>query len=301
MREYARIEDIFTDGIFTPYDTLVVWAKRGKGKSAFSAFLQTEFMRPAIARIFLAKSKEKCENLKRAGIYIEPPTDHLVFNDTFCEDYRNPGRIAYNIQATDIGIPNKIHKVKQLIPFSQIFLEEMQDLFDSHIGSLPTFVTKAFELARHNGLFICMTLQRPMRLHKDIREIATFIEIVEMRSIKNRYGKLLRTEWICNIIYDNANLEAYLNSKDKDYVDLTVKFVFKGNIFNCYDPEFFSLSFYSGENYTELPLNKSQRLDFTPEYLKFFKENHCIDIPESYRGKVPKASKSNKKESDNND
>ena len=115
MKEYAKLEDIFADGIFTPYDTLVIWAKRGKGKSAFAAFLQTEFMRPAIADFFISKSKEKCEKLKRAGIYVEPPSDHLVFNDTFCFDYRNPNRIAYSIKATEIGIPNKIHKVKQLI------------------------------------------------------------------------------------------------------------------------------------------------------------------------------------------
>ncbi len=301
MKEYSKIEDIFADGIFTPYETLVVWAKRGKGKSAFAAFLQTEFMKPAMASISLDKAKEKCEKLKRAGIYIEPPRDHLVFNDTFCEDYRYPGRIAYEIKATDIGIPNKIHRVKQLIPFSQIFLEEIQDLFDSHLGAPPTFVTKSFELGRHNGLFICMTLQRPIRLHKDIRDLATFVEIVQMSVVTNKYGKILKTVWLCNIIYDNANLEAYLQSKDDAYVDLKVKFAFKGNIFNCYDPEFFALAFYSGNNTEELKLTKSQRIDFTPESIQSFEQNHCIDIPETYRGKMLKSTKSKKKDGDNDD
>lgn len=296
MKEYDKIEDIFADGIFHPNDTIVIWGKRGKGKSSLSGKFMSEFMRPEIAQGFIEQSRILCEKLNEAGIDdIYPPDDNLVFMDTFFEDNRNPKDIRrpYETNILDFGLPNETHDVGTLLPYSQLFFEEIQDKWNSHNGTLPVFVSKAMELSRHIELFICLTTQRPFRVPKDLRDLVTFIEVFRMKTFYNKYGIMLGTIWDCHIIYDNDKLEAYLSSHDEKYIDDTVRFKFNGNIFNCYDQHYFAPSFYVGKR-KPLILTKVKRVEFTKEGFEEFGKNHKVDIPETFTGKKP-TSKDKKK------
>lgn len=286
MKNYEKIEDMFADGLFQPSDIIILWGKRGKGKSSLAGKFMSEFMRPKIARKEVQKSMAVCDKLKSAGYVFEPPEDHTVFCDTYFErkTFRRQ-QSAYHFSALDFGLPNQIHKTGLLLPYGKYFFDEIQDLFDSHGAALATFISKSFELSRQVGLFICLCLQRPMRLAKDIRELATFVEVVDMKNAYNKYGRLIATTWTCYIIYDNARLEQYLTSKDESLVDKKVKITYIGNIFSCYDTNYFLPMYYRGFENTQVVYEKTKRVYFTEEDFKEYFKQRVIDIPDTYRGK----------------
>ena len=296
MKVYESILDIFEDGIISPTEIVVIWGKRGSGKSSLAGFFMSEFMRPKIAKNDVRTSQEICSMLRDAGYSLHPPTDHTVFCDTYFESkgFMKKKNVAYSFNAIDFGLPNQIHPTSLLCPCGRYFFDEAQDLFDSHISALPTFVTKAIELSRQLKLFLAIISQRPIRIHKDIRDLSVFIEVKKMTHKYNKYGRILYSEWECNIIYDNAVLEQYLNSKDASLVDKKLKFRYNGNIFKCYDTNYFMPMFFRGFENRDFVLEKSARTQFTSEFFESYLKNRVIDIPETYRGKKPK--EKNKKE-----
>ena len=58
MKKYDDINEIFADGIFLPSDILIIWGKRGKGKSSFAGMLMSEFMKPRNAKHDVIRCKK---------------------------------------------------------------------------------------------------------------------------------------------------------------------------------------------------------------------------------------------------
>lgn len=293
MKKYDELDDIIPE-LFQPSDILIFWGKRGKGKSSLAGKFMSEFMKPKNARKDVRGCKMICEELRQAGFNLHPPRDHTVFCDTFFENkgYLTKHQTAYSFNPIEFALPNSIHKTSILVPYGRYFFDEAQDLFDSHLGALPTFVTKSMELSRHPHLFIAIAVQRPMRIHKDIRDLATFVEVVGLKNKFNKYGRLIETEWTCNIIYDNSVLESYLGNKDKSLIDKKVKFIYKGNIFKCYDSNFFMPMFFHNYENSDFELEKCKRTEMTTSGFEDFFKNRVMEIPETYRGKKPKTKES---------
>lgn len=290
MKTYETLQDIIGK-LFEPYEIVVFWGKRGNGKSSLQGHFMSEFMKPRNAKPYVKKCKALCDLLNEfAGFNFHPPKDHLVFCDT---SFKSKGclsgnKAAYVFDPLSFGLPNDIHPTLPTVPFGQYNFDEASDLFDSHMGALATFVTKQFELSRQLELFITIALQRPMRLHKDLRALAVFVECVKKENIYNKYGRLVKTIWFCNIIRDNAMLEKYLDSKDEKYIDEKVQFVHSGNIYDCYDDKYFLPMFYKGFENTDFVLVKSTYTELTAQGFEEFSRRRTVEIPETYRGKKPK-------------
>ena len=295
MKTYDNLQSIFDDGLLRHSDLIAFWGKTGAGKSSLKAVFEVWFMQPRNARSDLKLCAQLCDQINQAGFDLKPPPDHLVFVNTFAQSI-GPGlkrTSAYEFYDVDFGLPNDVHPTGLLCPVGKYSFDENQDLFDSHMGHLATFVSKAMELSRQPELFLMFALQRPMRLPQDIRELTTFIECVSKQSYYSKYGRLVKTEWICNLIYKNANLEAYLNSPEDKFVDKQVKFVFHGDIYRCYNSRYFLPMFYakgpdSKLKETTLTLKKCTDTEFSPKGFEDFSKKHNIDLPETYRGKKKK-------------
>ena len=290
---YRDLKSLFEDKVISPTEIIVFFGKRGRGKSSVMGWFESQFMKPEIAKERIELSKMKCEKLRQADIYITPPEDHLVFIDTYFEDngFRGEKRRPYNFKGTDFVLPNETHKASMpVVPFASIFLDEVQDLYDSHIGAVQPFVSKAFELSRQAGLFIGMACQRPIRIVKDIRELAIFAEVVGHEEMYIR-GEVIATIWTLNLIYENSDLERYLDTRDKQYIDRTIQIMFKGNIYSCYDPDYFFPMFYRGFENQMFVFEKVEKTDFSVSGMKKYNENRLIDIPETFRGKKEKKKK----------
>ena len=293
---YDDILDMYADGLFSPTESIIIWGKRRKGKSSLAGKLMSEFMRPNIAKQRLRTSNYICSKLNEAGYNIRPPNDHTVFCDTYFENkgFGRKNSSAYKFNSLGFGLPNDIHSTTLLCPAGCYFMDEIQDVFDSHLGALPTFITKAVELSGQYKLFLCFIAQRPKRVHIDIRDLSIFIEVVDLINVYSNYGFLQATYWVCNIIYDNANLEAFLTNRDENLIDKKVVFKFRGNIFDCYDSDYFIPMFVRGKEDEGLVLEHTTRTEFSKEYFKKYFENRVIDIPETFRGKKPKEEKKKK-------
>lgn len=290
---YTNVQDMIDDGIISPTEIVIFWGKRGKGKSSLMGKFMSDFMKPKNAERRIEMSWVKCEKLHQADILIEPPDDHIVFCDTFFEDngFQGDGRRPYEISALNLGMPtDKYSNIIPPVPFASIFLDEVSDLYDSHNGNISTFLSKWFELLRQVGVFLGMACQRPIRVSKDIRDLAVFFELIDMEHMYIR-GNIISTTWTVNIIYDNANLEKYLETRDKELVDRTVKIMFKGNIFECYDPDFYMPMFYRGFENQRIIFNKVERTEFTHEGFQKFHNKRIVDIPDAFRGKSKQSSK----------
>lgn len=299
MKTYESIEELFADGIFAENDIIIFWGKRGRGKSSLAGFFMSEFMKPQQARRDVLISRQIADRLRKAGILIEPPTDHTVFCDTFFEQkhFLRKSNSAYTFDPLRFGLPNEIHETDPICPCGRYFFDEAQDVFDSHISALPTFVTKGFELGRQINIFAGIIAQRPKRIHIDIRDIATFVECCGIEKEYNKYGRIISVSWKINIIYDNGVLENYLSSRDPKLIDKTIKIKYKGNIFNCYDTNYFMPMYYreiEGRKKSVFVYEKSKRTEFDEKSFKKFYQHRVIDIPDTYRGKKPKDEKTTK-------
>ena len=298
VKTYNNISEIFEDKTISPTEMIIFWGKRGKGKSSLMGKFMSDFMKPSLAKDRIEISKYKCEKLKQADVFIEPPEDHIVFCDTFFEDngFQGKGRRPYEISALDLCLPNDIHPISQpVVPCASIFLDEIQDLYDSHQGSLSNFVSKEFELSRQVGIFVGMACQRPIRVAKDLRDLSIFFEVADMEHMYIR-GNIISTIWTVNIIYENAVLEKYLDTRDKTLIDRTIKIVFKGNIFTCYDTDFFMPMFYRGFENQHFIFNKVERTEFSKEGFERYNKRRIIDIPDTFRGKRPTGKQPKKKD-----
>lgn len=288
MREYSQIEELFMADILPRFGTIVVFGGLGTGKSSLEAKFAVDFMQPRYAKKDLEYSNALCEQLRAAGLTgLHPPEDHLVFCDTFFQSKMTNGKVikAYETKLIDFGLPSKEHSPCPVCPYGKYFFDEVQDVLDSHKGDLPTYISKAFELARHPHLFIMLAMQRPMRLPKDIREISTFVECCGKENVYNEYDLLLKTVWKLKIIRTNANLERYLDTRDDEYVDEIIKVSHTGNIYECYDPNYFLPIFYAGLENVNIVYANTEQVYFTEDSFKHYHENHSIDKSDAWRKK----------------
>lgn len=299
VKTYLNLQDLFADGIFAENDILIFWGKRGRGKSSLAGFFMGEFMKSGQARRDVALAHNIADKLKNAGILISPPSDHTVFCDTFFEQkhFLRKSNSAYTFDPLRFGLPNEIHETDPICPCGRYFFDEAQDVFDSHVSALPTFVTKAFELGRQINMFAGIIAQRPKRIHIDIRDIATFIECCGIEKEFSKYGRIKSVTWTINIIYENGVLENYLTTRDSNLIDKTIKIKADWNIFNCYDTNYFLPMYYREIANKENKLfvyEKSTRTEFDEESFSKFFSHRVIDIPETYRGKKPKDERTSK-------
>lgn len=277
---FKSIYEAIDTGLFDPSDVLIFWGKRGKGKSSLMTKFCVDYMQSKNNRQDVENSASICSQLREAGIAnIIPPHDHLVFIDTFARSTKGNGRIetaAYETSLKYFGVPSDNFNPSLICPYGKYAFDETQKELDSHNGSLPVHTSSAFELSRHARLFIMLAMQRPMRAPKDIRDLATFVECVNQEQVYNDYGLLLKTVWTCNIIYNNGQLESYINSRDPNLIDLTVQFEFEGNIYECYDPYYHLPAFFKGMENEGLTLHRCEKTEFTKEHFDRYNQNHGI-------------------------
>lgn len=294
MKTYESIEELFADEIISPTEIIIFCGKRGKGKTSLGGWFMNEFMSLRQARARVRKSNIVCDKLWDAGYNLHPPKDHTVFcNTSFIKRTRGMVNAAYEFDPIDFVLPNETHKSSLVFcPWGCYFIDEAQDIYDSQLQKLPTFVTKMFELSRHIGMFIALFSQRGMRVHKNIRDLSIFIICIGIKVEYNKYGRISAVIWHCRLIYENSDFERYMAAK-KSEKEFDGEFYIKVhfNIFNCYDTNYFMPLFFKGMENRDIELQKCTQIEFTPGCFEDFFKNHTIDIPETFRGKKEKDKK----------
>ena len=139
----------------------------------------------------------------------------------------------------------------------------------------PEWQSRWYEQHGHDDLDIFLDTQRPMLIDVNIRELAQFIEIVDLRLSYDRFGKVDALKWRIRKIENSQLFDKYLSSGKKDktcYTEETV--IAEYNVFALYDSQSCKPKFYAGHFDEDFDYQESQPTEESLEgYIKYMEEN----------------------------
>ena len=187
-----------------------------------------------------------------------------------------------------LGFKNNFVRTHFNFPYEVIGITEAQKFLNSRMSMyFPDWQSRWYEQHGHNNLDIYLDTQRPMLIDVNIRELASFIEIVKLTIHKDRSGKIVGLTWLIRKIDNSVLFDRYMASgkKDKDcYVEEKVKADY--NVFECYDSQSCKPRFYEGhlaedeDNDFDYQVAEATGLDIEA-YIKYLKDNDD-ELPEGF-------------------
>ena len=229
----------------------VVCGLPGSGKSS----LMTSFIKDIYFSEGYSLLKTSCDVVDNYNRYrdklLSKPEKAPIFSDfevKFLVGYKKYYS-TYFLNGFYFGLKNDALSMINVPPYSKIFLSEVQRYYDSRKSkSLPDFVSRLFEMHRHNFWDIYLDLQRIGLLDLNIRDLsARIIEVCKMEHEYNSVGSIVSTTWYCHEFSNWEEFDNYLNSTKKTKIK-TVKYNHYGNIFESYNSYNYQSEFIPSED-----------------------------------------------------
>ena len=190
---------------------------------------------------------------------------------------------TYFINGYYFGLKNDDVPIINVPPFSKVFLTEVQRYYDSRKSkTLPDFVSRLFEMHRHNFYDIYLDLQRIGLLDLNIRDLsARIIEVCNMEHKYDYLGSVTSTTWNCHIFDCWEDFDKYLNGVNKKAK--SVEFTNFGDIFKCYDSYSYASEFIPSEKEDFIYLKHKNEVGSVAYVLNKLKKYYDFSMPEGYR------------------
>lgn len=217
-----------------------------------------------------SKQMSGFENIKTIPIHCVASNYDITFRK-----YGYSRRQSRRINPYRLGFANKFVKTHFNLPYEVIGITEAQKYLNSRMSMyFPDWQSRWYEQHGHDNLDIYLDTQRPMLIDVNIRELASFIEIVKLKIHTDENGKVDRLTWTIRKIENSSLYDRYMASgkKDKDcYTEETV--VANYNVFALYDSQSCKPKFYEGhlEEDFDLVYSKKQEDNFE-NIVKYLKE-----------------------------
>ena len=189
------------------------------------------------------------------------------------------------ITKTRIGEKNIIFNLNMAddIPYEVIGIDEGQKYLNSRMSLYyPDWQSRWYETHRHDDITIFIVTQRPMLIDPNIRDLAQFIEIVNLKEIKKK-NKTKGFVWTVRQIANSKLFDKYNSSGglDKDcYKERKIKINY--NVFDLYDSKSCKPKFYDGhfdEDFDYILPNK--KTETKEDYIKFLEKNDD-ELPKNF-------------------
>lgn len=253
----------------------VVYGLPGAGKGA----LMTSFVKNIYknqGRYLLSKCKETLKKYNEEfNKNLNPPNRVPIYTDykvQFPIGYKKHYE-TYFLNGYYFGLENDNVPVIHVPPFSAVFLTEVQRYYDSRKSStLKEFVSRLYEMHRHNNIDIYLDLQRLGLLDLNIRDLAKNIILVEELVHEYDGKKIVSSVWNCKEFSNVNDADRYFKDGAETFVN--TKYYHKGNIFLSYDSFSNKDKFIPTDKYTYLEHDKIEQGN--EDYYKF-------SMPEYYR------------------
>lgn len=157
-------------------------------------------------------------------------------------------RVNRRINPFRLGYQESEVKTHFNFPYEVIGITEAQKYLNSRMSAYyPSWQSRWYEQHRHNNLDIYLDVQRPGLIDLNIRELAQFIEVVNLDIKNDEFGKPCCLRWTLRL-FDNMSLfDRYMSSGKKDttcYVEFEE--VANYNVFDCYNSQNCKPKFYEG-------------------------------------------------------
>lgn len=150
---------------------------------------------------------------------------------------------SYYMDGFHMGFENEYVPVLPVLPCSRIYLSEVQRYYDSSKRELPDWVSRWFEEHGHFDVSVFMDTQRPILIHKNIRElIPCFIYIEKMENTTDPMGNIIASKWTYKEFDDWKYAEKFIDNGETTHCEEKT-FMFEGNVFEHYQSQCYRSQF----------------------------------------------------------
>jgi len=184
-------------------------------------------------------------------------------------------RLSRRVNPFRLGYVNDKVKTHFIEPHSVIGITEGQKYFNSRMSMYyPDWQSRWFEQHGHNDYDIFIDVQRPKLIDLNIRELASFIEIISKTNRLDKNGKIVSIKWVVRRFLGSCELEQYLASGKKDSTCYTTEIIVaKYNVHDCYDSQMCKPKFYDGHIGADFDTKEHEPLvEDIGGYIKYLKE-----------------------------
>ena len=261
----------------------IIFAPPGTGKTALMThFLNEFFYDKERTKAMQEELQEKNNNGWNLSIPVHPVSanyDILSYKLGFS---RMKNRI---INPYRLGFKNEFVKTHFNLPYEVIGIDEAQKYLNSRMSVyFPDWQSRFYEQHRHNNIDIYLATQRPMLIDINIRELASFIEVKEMKIKKHdMYGNPSNIVWKIRHFANSRLFDRYMSSGEKDtdtYEEETITAEY--NVFACYNSQSCKPKFYDGYFDSDFDYMPSIEYEETAESYKAYLKNNDDELPQGY-------------------
>ena len=263
---------------------VIIFAPPGTGKTVLLTHLavQTMFDRARNKAMQLEIRKKQANGFDE----IQTVPVHCVASNYDIVGHKFGCSPRYNrrINPFKLGVDNPYVKTHYNLPYEAIFITEAQKYLNSRMSRLfPRWQSEWYEEHRHNDLDIYLDTQRPMLIDVNIRELASFIEVVSLKKHTDAFGKIDKLVWTVRYIDNSQLFDKYMSSGKTDKSCYREdKITANYNVFNCYSSQSCKPKFYKGHFSEDYDLQYFEPTEETAEaYLQWLKDNDD-ELPDGY-------------------
>ncbi len=225
-----------------------VVGKTRVGKTAFLVADMTQYMNRSISDLELyQRCCEEVLSINANGDFgFALPAQSPVYSNfkTCFQVGYNQYVGSYYMDGFHMGVENEFVDTLPVLPCSRIYLSEAQRYYDSnHTGGIPEWVSRFFEEHGHFDLDILLDSQRPILVHKNIRElIHRFVYVENMHNFTDKMGNIVASRWTYKEFDDWKYVESFIDNGDTRHCE-TKTLDYLGNVFEHYESKCYRAQF----------------------------------------------------------
>ncbi len=260
----------------------IIFAPPRTGKTCFMTHKLNEY---ALDRDRNKAMRDELNHKNANGFNLSLPKHCVSSNYDIC--FRKFGyspRFNRRINPYRLGFDNPFVKPHFNFPYEVIGITEAQKYLNSRKSMyFPEWQSRWYEQHGHDSLDIYLDTQRPMLIDVNIRELASFIEIVKLKVYYDDFNNVKKLKWTIRKIENSSLFNRYMASGKKDkscYKEETV--IANYNVFNLYSSQSCKPKFYAGHFDEDFDINESNILEESKQgYIKYLLENDD-ELPDNY-------------------
>lgn len=223
-------------------------------------------------------------HLNSTGFKLKPPS-HCVsanYNITL-KKHGYTNRHNRFINPYRLGFKNEQVETHFNFPYEAIGIDEAQKYLNSRrSASFPEWQSRWYEQHGHQNIDVFLATQRPDLIDVNVRELASFVEIREMKVEYNSYGHVASVKWTIREISSAWSYNEYKDTKRHSDVFEERTITAPYNIFKCYDHQGMKPKFYAGNMNRTFDIKESERISLSKKGFKKALETFDDEIPKNF-------------------
>ena len=211
------------------------------------------------------------------GFNLSIPNHPVSANyDITFRKFRYPIKKNRIINPYRLGFENPFVKTHFNLPYEVIGITEAQKYLNSRMSKyFPDWQSRWYEQHGHNNLDIYLDTQRPMLIDVNIRELASFIDVLDLERSYDDRGRINMLTWYVRRIPNSQLFDQYMKSGKRDedcYVEELITSTV--DVFSCYDSQSCKPKFYAGHFGQDFDYDIATPAGETPDdYIRYLQEN----------------------------